>query len=469
VRHWSIIAVHLIATAGWSAAAADPDGIAHANIETHPNASRSSTPVPEKSNVIFIMADDLGYGDLGCFGQKLIQTPNIDQLAREGTRFTQFYAGSAVCAPTRCALMTGLHSGHGRVRNNKSPVYPAPEGRVPLLPEDVTVAEVFKQAGYATGMVGKWGLGDPGTTGVPNKQGFDYWFGYLNQKRAHTYYPDYVWQNETKFFLPGNLDGRRDQWTPDLMTSEALTFVERNKDRPFFLYLPYTIPHGAYEIASDAPYSDRDWEDPQKKYAAMITRMDRDIGLLMKRLSELGLDDRTLVLFTSDNGTVSLDDGKLGLFNGNGPFSGTKGTVREGGIRAPLIARWPRRIDAGATSEHVWAMWDFLPTMADLIGVKPPEKIDGVSKLPALLGREQKQEKFLYWEYGGQKHLDQAVRMGDWKAIRSDFGALQLYDLSVDVAESRDVAADHADVVAEIEGFLETARMPSKEWPTEWD
>ena len=423
----------------------------------------------EKPNVIFIMADDLGYGDLGCFGQKLIQTPNIDRLADEGTRFTQFYAGSAVCAPTRSVLMTGLHTGHTRVRNNKSPVYPAPEGRVPLLPENVTVAEVFKQVGYATGIVGKWGLGDPGTTGIPNKQGFDFWFGYLNQKRAHTYYPDYIWRNETKYHLPGNLDKRNEQWTHNLMTAEALRFVERNKDQPFFLYLPYTIPHGAYEIPSDAPYSDRKWEGHQKNYAAMVTRMDRDIGLLMKRLKELGLDDNTLVFFTSDNGSVSLDDGKLGLFNSNGPFHGKKGTVLEGGIRAPLIARWPGKVKAGATSEHVWAMWDFLPTMADLIGAKSPANVDGVSKLPTLLGKTQKQEKFLYWEFARGRGFDQAVRMGDWKGLRTDFGVLKLFDLSKDIAESEDVASAHPDVVSEIETYLETARAPSKEWPTKWD
>jgi len=425
----------------------------------------SLTSAAEKPNVIFIMADDLGYGDLGCFGQKLIQTPNIDRLADEGTRFTQFYAGSAVCAPTRSVLMTGLHTGHTRVRGNKSPVYRAPEGRVPLLPENVTVAEVFKQAGYATGIVGKWGLGEPGTTGIPNKQGFDFWFGYLNQKRAHTYYPDYIWRNETKYHLPGNLDKRNEQWTHSLMTAEALAFVERNKSRPFFLYLPYTIPHGDYQIPSNAPYAEKDWEGHQKNYAAMVTRMDRDIGLLMDRLKGFGIDDNTLVFFTSDNGSVSLDDGKLGLFNSNGSFHGKKGTVYEGGLRVPLVARWPGKVKAGATSEHVWAMWDFLPTMANLINAKPPAKLDGVSKLPTLLGKTQKQEKFLYWEYGRY----QAVRMGDWKGIRKETDALQLFDLSKDIAESEDVAGAHRDVVAEIEAYLETARFASKEWPTAWD
>jgi arylsulfatase A-like enzyme len=249
------------------------------------------------------------------------------------------------------------------------------------------------------------------------------------------------------------------------MTAEAMAFVERNRNRPFFLYLPYTIPHGAYQIPSDAPYSDRPWAGHQKNYAAMVTRMDRDIGLWMSRLKELGIDEKTLVFFTSDNGTVSLDDGKLGLFNGNGPFRGKKGTVYEGGIRVPLVVRWPGKVKAGATSTHVWAMWDFLPTMADLIDATPPAKLDGVSKLPTLQGKEQRQEKYLYWEFGNH----QAVRMGDWKGIRKDNDALQLFDLSKDVGESRDVAGAHPEVVADIEDYLKTARIPSKEWPTKWD
>jgi arylsulfatase A len=414
----------------------------------------------DRPNIIYIMADDMGYGDLGCYGQKMIQTPNIDRLASEGMRFTQFYSGCTVCAPARCCLMTGMNTGHSWVRDNMSDILQ----RVPLRPEDFTVAELLQKAGYVTGMIGKWGLGEPDTTGLPNKKGFDYWFGYLNQAHAHSYYPDYLWKNQDKYTLEGNSNGQGKQYSHDLFTKEALAFVERNKDKPFFLYLPYTIPHGKLEIPSDAPYSDRDWPQPCKNYAAMITRLDGDVGKLMKLLKDLGLDEKTIVFFCSDNGAPG-GSGTLKQFSSNGPLRGTKGDLYEGGIRVPMIARWPGKIKAGTVSGQVWAMWDFLPTAAEIVGVPPPSKIDGISMLPALLGKPQKQHEFMYWEFH-QNKLIQAVRMGDWKAIKQKGKKIELYNLKSDIGEKDDVATQHPDVVARIEVYLKTARTESKYWPT---
>lgn len=410
----------------------------------------------DRPNIIFIMADDLGYGDVGCYGQKLIRTPNIDGMAAEGMRFTDFYSGCTVCAPARSCLMTGQHTGHTRVRGNIG----LANKRIPLLSEDVTVAEVLKEAGYVTGVVGKWGLGEPDTTGIPNKQGFDYWFGYLNQAHAHSYYPEYLWKNQEKYPLLGNANGQTKQYSQDLFTSEALSFIERSKDKPFFLYLPYTIPHFKYEIPSDEPYSSRDWPEKLKTFAAMVTRLDLDIGKIFQRLKELGLDEKTLVFFCSDNGP-SLEEE---LFNNNGPLRGKKSTLYEGGIRVPMIARWPGKIQAGMVSNQVWAMWDFLPTVADIAGVKPPKDIDGISMLNALLGKKQENHKFLYWEFH-EKLFVQAVRFGDWKAVRRKGGPLELYNLKDDLGEKNDVAEKHPEVVAKIEDYLKTARTESKYWP----
>jgi len=410
----------------------------------------------DRPNIIFIMADDLGYGDLGCYGQKLIQTPHIDQMAAEGLRFTDFYSGSTVCAPARSCLMTGRHTGHTRIRGNFS----FDGKRVPLMPDDVTVAEVMKKAGYTTGIIGKWGLGEPETTGIPNKQGFDYWFGYLNQKNAHTYYPPYLWRNQEKYLLPGNKDGQKKQYTHDLFAQEALAFINLNKEKPFFLYLPYTIPHGAYEIPSDAPYSDRTWPQRLKNLAAMITRMDRDIGKMMRLLKSLNLDEKTMVFFCSDNGPAI----KEKLFDSSGPLRGMKRDLYEGGIRVPMIVRWPGKIKAGTVSDQVWAMWDVLPTLAEFAGAKPPDNIDGISMRNVLLDNKQKNHEFLYWEFHGPAFL-QAVRMGDWKAVRKNFGKLELYHLQKDLGEKNDVADHHRRVVARIEQYLKSARTESEHWP----
>jgi arylsulfatase A-like enzyme len=414
-----------------------------------------------KPNIIWIMADDLGYGDLGSYAQAVIQTPHLDRMARGGLRFTQAYAGSTVCAPSRSVLMTGRHTGHTTVRGNSGR-----SGRFPLRDEDVTVAEVLKAAGYVTGMTGKWGLGEPGTTGVPNRQGFDEWFGYLNQAHAHDYYPTYLWRNQEKIVIEGNLDGRQETYSHDLFTEFALDFIRRHGrgERPFFLYLPYCIPHSKYQIPSTEPYTGRGWGTDATVHAAMVTRMDGDIGRIMALLAELNIDEKTIVFFCSDNGAAQRWEK---VFDSSGPLRGRKRDMYEGGIRTPMIVRWPSRVPEGAASDQVWAFWDFLPTAAELAGVEPPEGIDGLSVLPALVGVRQPElaERFLYWEFF-ERGFHQAVRQGDWKAVRRGPGEpLELYDLKNDPGEKRDVAADHPEVVARIERYLQTARTDSPEWP----
>ncbi|HMB27232.1 MAG TPA: arylsulfatase [Blastocatellia bacterium] len=439
-------------------------------------ASAATFSAQTRPNIIFIQADDLGYGDLSCYGQRKFKTPNVDRLAAEGLRFTQYYAGSTVCAPSRSALMTGQHTGHTRIRGN---------ARYPLLPEDVTVAEVLKAtpgAGYKTALIGKWGLGEAGTTGVPNRQGFDYFFGYLNQRHAHNYYPTFLWRDEERIKLhnvvpdedeegSGNSTNRVD-YSHDLMAEEALKFIERSGGGPFFLYLAFTIPHAnneaknkGMEVPDLGEFASEDWPDQEKAKAAMITRMDRDVGRLMASLKKLGIDDNTLVFFTSDNGPHREGGADPDFFDSNGPLRGIKRDLYEGGIRVPMIARWPKRIKAGAKSDQVWAHWDLLPTAAEIAGVKPPANIDGISMLNALLGRRQRNHEFLYWEFH-ERGFSQAARMGDWKAVRKSPGSpLELYDLKNDLGEQNDVAVKHPEVVKKIEDYLKTARTESELWP----
>jgi len=423
-----------------------------------------------KPNIIFIMMDDLGYGDLGCYGQKNIRTENVDKMAAEGIRFTDCYTGSPVCAPCRSVLMTGQHTGHTRVRGNGAKVGGVlvtdngpPQKRVPLRPEDFTVAELLKQAGYATGITGKWGLAEPETEGVPTKKGFDEWFGYLNQRRAHTYYPPYLWRNEEKVIYEGNKDDQRKHYSHDMFTEFALDFIRRHSEEPFFLYVPYTIPHVRYEIPSIEPYTDSPWSEDATIFAAMVTRMDRDVGSIMALLKELDIDENTIVFFCSDNGAAQRWEG---LFDSSGPLRGNKGKVYEGGIRTPMVVRWPGRIPANAVSDAPWYFADVLPTMADLAGVEPPSNIDGVSVLPTILGKDQDlKSRFMYWEHFGGGFL-QAVRMGDWKAVRlGPNKPLELYNLATDLAEERDVASQNPDVVGKIEEYLKTARVDSEYWP----
>ena len=417
----------------------------------------------QRPNIIFILADDLGYGDLGCYGQKHIKTPNIDRIAAEGIRFTQHYAGSTVCAPSRCVLMTGLHTGHTAVRGNREI---KPEGQYPIAAETITVAKVLKRAGYITAVVGKWGLGGPGSSGVPNKQGFDHWFGYLCQRKAHSYYPEYLWKNGKKIILEKNKAGKKGTYSHDLFTAEAMDFIRQNRNRRFFLYLPYTIPHTRYEIPSTEPYSDRPWAKKEKVHAAMITRMDRDIGRTMNLLKKLNIDEKTIVFFSSDNGATQRWEGR---FDSSGLLRGRKRDMYEGGIRTPLVVKWPGKIKPAAESDHISAFWDFLPTCAELAGVSAPENIDGISMVPTLLGRDdrQKRHKFLYWEFfHWKKGFYLAVRMGDFKVVRlSPTGPLELYNLKTDIAEKNNIAAEHPEIIAEIEAYLKTARTDSPHWP----
>lgn len=405
-----------------------------------------------KPNMLFIMADDLGYGDLGCFGQKLIKTPNIDALAAQGTRFTQAYAGSTVCAPSRSALMTGKHTGHAPIRGNQEV---KPEGQVPMPADTFTMAHLFKKAGYATGLIGKWGLGHPGSVSTPDKMGFDDFFGYNCQAKAHEYYPEYLWKNDQKVMLNGKA------YSHDLMAAEALDFVRRNRDKPFFLDLSFTIPHQKLQVPDLGPYANESWPDDLKCLAAMITRMDSDVGRLMALLDELKIADRTLVFFVSDNGAAYND----ALFQHSGTLRGRKRDMYEGGVRTPAILRWPGRVKAGAVSEQVWAFWDLLPTFADLIGVPAPSGIDGVSVLSAFVEGRKVEHPPLYFEFH-ERGFDQCVRMGDWKAVRhGSKGPIELYDLSSDPSEKSNVASAHRDIVQKFEDYLATARIDSEIWP----
>jgi arylsulfatase A len=443
-----------------------------------------------KPNIVFILADDLGYAELGCYGQKKIRTPNIDKLALQGMKFTQHYSGNPVCAPSRCALMTGMHTGHAQIRANKEvggaegwKLGSTTGGQWPLKAGTITVAKILKDAGYTTGAFGKWGLGRVGTTGDPQLQGFDHFFGYICQRQAHTYYPNHLWRDGQVQWIEANKDGKEQVYSHDLIANEALEFIRRkaspggkaNKDRPFFLYVPFTIPHVALQVPADslAEYEGK-WPDPPYNgdkgyfphphpracYAAMVTRMDRDVGRIMSLLKELNLEDNTLVIFTSDNGPTFNGGSDSAFFQSAGPLRGLKASVYEGGIRVPFIARWPGRIKAGSTSDHVSAFWDFLPTCCELIGEDSPANIDGISMLPTLFGLRHKQKKhdYLYWELSGQ----QAVRIGPWKAVRlKPDQKIQLYNLDKDLGEQNDVAGQNPEIVAKIEQIFTTGRTES--------
>jgi arylsulfatase A-like enzyme len=426
-------------------------------------AASAMAAADSKPNILFIMADDLGIGNVGRYGSTKIKTPNIDRLASEGMRFTDAYTGASVCAPSRSCLMTGQHTGHTRVRANHSV---RTKDRVPLLTEDTTVAEVLKSVGYATGITGKWGLGEPGTTGVPNRQGFDEWFGFLNQDHAVDYYTDHLWRNEQKEILKGNLNGKHEQYVTDLFTEDAKRFIGKHSREPFFFYLAYTTPHADLQVPDDAPYTNEPWAQEHKNYAAMVTRMDRDIGSVLAHLDKLNLREKTLVFFTSDNGAGHKRG--IELFRSTLHFRGAKGDVYEGGQRTPMIARWPGKIKAGSVSRFPWAFWDFLPTAAELAGAKAPPKIDGISVVPVLFGGQPKQQReYLYWEAFIKNGFQQAARVGDWKAVRPAPGApIELYDLAKDESETTNVAAQHPQWVAKMESILRTARTETEEYPT---
>ena len=438
----------------------------------------------KKPNVIFILVDDMGYGDLGCYGQEAIQTPNIDRMASEGIRFTQHYAGSTVCAPSRAALMTGMHTGHTAVRGNYEV---RPMGQFPLPSNTNTVAKIFKSAGYATALIGKWGLGGPGSTGHPNNQGFDYFFGYLCQRHAHNFYPEYLFRNDQQVILrnrmpePKRGDGagvaiEKVDYSHDLLAAEALQYLEDNLDKPFFLYLALTIPHAnneggdaGMEVPDFGPYEEEDWPEPSKGYAAMLSRMDGDVGAILHKLADLGLDRNTLVIFTSDNGPHREGGNDPDFFKSSGPFRGIKRDLYEGGIRVPLIARWPGTIGAGRTSTHISAHWDFLPTVCELTGAPEPDLIDGISYLAELTGKPQLEHDFLYWEFHEGEGA-QAVRIGPWKAVRNRVlsdpsSPIELFNLDIDPAESRDLAAAKPDIVRMMESLMQSAHYEDRNWP----
>ncbi|TWU58248.1 arylsulfatase [Rubripirellula reticaptiva] len=469
-----------------------------------------TTPVSADSNgppnVVFILADDLGFRELGSFGQTKIKTPNLDKLAAEGMRLTQHYSGNAVCAPSRCVLLTGKHPGHAFVRDNRST---PPEGQLPIPDDEVTLPELMKRHGYATGAFGKWGLGGPDSTGEPLRQGLDHFTGYLCQAHAHSYYPPYLWNDGKRIDLnnspavPGHAglaDGadpadphsydvfKGQDYAPDRINAAAMEFVKTNRQQPFFLYYPSMIPHVALHVPDEElkPYTDLGWNDPpftrerngytphftpRAAYAAMISRLDRYVGNLLSLLDELGLAENTIVVFTSDNGTTHLgEEVDYTFFSSVGELRGLKGSLYEGGVRVPTIVRWPGHVAPGSTSDRISGFEDWMPTLLDAIGQAEnvPKNIDGISLLPTLLGNAQPERPYLYREftgYGGQ----QTIRVGDWKAVRQNMqkGKLEteLYNIATDIGETKNVASDHPMIVKELEKMMADVRAPSTEFP----
>ena len=443
----------------------------------------------DRPNLIFIMADDLGYGDLGCYGQQVITTPHIDRMAAEGLRFTHFYAGATVCAPSRSVLMTGLHHGHTRVRGNAGQTNPAAQA---LKDGDITVADVLKSAGYRTALIGKWGLGNVGTaeSGLPRKHGFDEFYGYLSQHHAHNHFPDYLWRNETRETIDNVVtyvgeDGagyatEALHFADDLFADEALKFVSNHSERPFFLYWSMVTPHANNELSKVlgdgahvpdyGPYADKNWPNQDKGQAAMISRLDAHVGRMLDHLKQLGIAENTLVIFTSDNGPHNESKHDLKRFNPSGPFSGTKRSLTDGGIRIPFIAWWPGKINTGE-SDHVGYFADWLTTAAELSGGDAPANLDGVSFVPTLLSSgDQKQHEFLYWEFheGGFKQA--ALYQGRWKGIRSgsEDAPIALYDQQTDIAEKNNVASQHPEIADAISNYLKSARSPLPDWKPRW-
>ncbi|WP_020528721.1 arylsulfatase [Flexithrix dorotheae] len=433
---------------------------------------------PPSPNIIFIMADDLGFGDLGVYGQKIIQTPNLDQMAKEGLRFTNCYAGSPVCAPSRSVLMTGFHTGHTTVRGNngKGGVVGlgGKPGRIPLKASDITIASMLQKNGYTTGIIGKWGLGEPNTTGEPNDHGFDEWFGYLNQRRAHHYYPEFLWHNKEKYPIPENEGGAYEVYSHDLFMEKTYEFVKTNKDNPFFLYLPLTIPHDLYEIPSKVPYDDKPWTEDEKTHAAMITRMDSDLGKLFALLKELKIEENTVIFFCSDNGAARRWEGR---FDSSGDLRGRKRDVYEGGIRTPMIVKWPNKISPNSLdSVNSWYFADVFPTLLEIAGIDQKNDRDGISVLPTLLGENQKElkERPLYWEFLEQEGK-QALRKGDWKVVRLDVHKkgfhtdLELYNVREDPAEERNLAQKNPEKVAELMTIMDEQHILSGFFPFEFE
>ena len=416
----------------------------------------SQPPKPaDKPNIIFILADDAGVGDFSTYGCKYGVTPNIDRLAKEGMKFNRAYSGNAVCAPSRDVLMTAMHPGHGVRRANQSKTH----GLIPMPAGQLTVASVLHDAGYVTGGFGKWGLGNPGTTGVPENHGFDVFFGYYDQVHAHDYYTDYLVRNSVNEPIQQSGSHTWEDYSHTRIANETLKFIEENKDRPFFCYAAWTPPHSDYVIPDNAPFATKEWPEYARNYAAMVALLDKDVGRVMQKLKDLGLDEKTLVIFSSDNGANPQFIEPLGSTGG---LRGNKRLLYEGGIRAPFIARWPGRIQPGATSDLLTTFMDFLPTAADLAGVPAPQGIDGISILPTLLGQKQTaSHDFLYFEiYEGG--FQQSVRMGDWKGYRTGTKApMELYNLKTDPAEEKNLAAENPDIVKQIDAIMTAEHTPS--------
>ncbi len=441
-------------------------------------------------NIVYILADDLGYGDLSCYGQKHFSTPNIDRLAREGMLFTQHYTGCTVSAPSRSCLMTGLHTGHTPIRGNKEL---KPEGQWPLPAGSFTVAELLKTRGYVTGAFGKWGLGYIDTEGDPNAQGFDEFYGYNCQVLAHNYYPDHLWHNHDKIHLSENDSSKTGAYSPDLIQKAALNFLETNKNRSFFLYYPTTIPHAeliakeeymnkfrgkflpekSFKGTDDGPtfrlgpYGSQ--SESHAAFAAMITELDDNVGELLARLKELGLEKNTIVIFASDNGPHLEGGADPDYFDSNGKLRGYKRDLYEGGIRTPMLVRWPGKVRAGSVNDNISAFWDILPTFAEITGAENPAGIDGISILPQLLGLKQKAHEYLYWEFHEQGGRI-AVRMGNWKAVKLNVdatpaGETELYDLSKDIAETNNIAQSNPEIVKKMEELMKQAHKPSEVFP----
>jgi arylsulfatase A-like enzyme len=421
-----------------------------------------------RPNLIFILSDDIAQGDLGCYGQKLIQTPNLDRMAAEGTRYLQAYCGTSVCAPSRSSVMTGLHMGHCPIRANREI---QPEGQMPMPAGTFTVAQMLKSQGYATACIGKWGMGMFDTSGSPLKLGFDHFFGYNCQRHAHSYFPTYLYNDDQRFELPGNTGrGVGQTYAQNLIADETLRWVRANRQQPFFLFYSVTLPHGRFEIDDQGIYKDKPWTEQQKNYAAMITRLDSDVGRLLDLLKELGLDEQTLVIFSGDNGSSFNPDSEIGrLFDQTmgGKLRGFKRGMYEGALRQAALARWPGQVTAGRVTDEPWAFWDFLPTAAELVGADLPEgfRTDGLSLVSFLKGGPAPQREYFYWELHEGRPI-QAIRFGDWKAVRNGPStAFELYNLKDDVGETTDLASQRPDLVAKAESLIQQARVDDPNWP----
>lgn len=450
---------------------------------------KNNEKTESKPNIIYILADDMGYGDLSCYGQEKFSTPNIDRLASEGIRFVNHYSGSTVCAPSRGTLMTGKHTGHSYSRGNKG--VPGKKGDFPLADAEITVAEVLKSAGYVTGMFGKWGLGYPGSEGAPENQGFDEFYGYLSQALAHNYYPYHLWHNTEKIMLEGNVEYGQNQYAPELIHAEAMKFLEANKDTTFFMYYPSTIPHAELFVPEEYIEKYRGTLLPEKEYsgkdsgkgyktggygsqtechaafAAMINLLDNQVGEIMDKVNQLGIAENTIIIFSSDNGPHAEGGADPSYFNSGGGLKGIKRDLYEGGVRVPMIVNWPGTIEAGRESDHISAFWDIVPTLAEITDVASPDSIDGLSFLPELLGEEQQKHDHLYWEFyeqGGK----QAVRKGNWKAVRLHVGRdyegtpVELYNLEEDPSELNNVVAEYPEIAADMLELIKSSHTPSE-------